>query len=81
MNEEELVTFKKKLDFDKNGSNKRKVVPEEDIGDDIEDNSSDQQGSSYVESEDNNSDDSECNGALNLLFVYFMHILSSFFLM
>lgn len=66
----------------KNGNNKRKVVFEKDIGDDIEDNSSDQQGSpSYVESEDNSSDDSECNGALNLLFVYFMHILSSVFLM
>jgi hypothetical protein len=60
MNEEELATFKKKLDFGKKkGGKKRKVVFEEDIEDYFE-SDSDQQGSpTYAESGDSSSDDSE----------------------
>ena len=76
MNEEELATFKKKLDFGKKGGKKRKVASEEDIGDYFE-SDSDQQGSpTYAVSGDNSSDGSEGNGVFYLLIDYFMHIMS-----
>jgi hypothetical protein len=59
MNEEELATFKKKLDFGKKGGNKRKVVSEEDIEDYFESDSDKQGSPTYAESGDSSSDDCE----------------------